>query len=138
MKLKLKSSDLKAIEAHALRNFPRECCGLLIGKFGVGTIEVHKVAEAENVLGSPVAFEADPEFVFKAIDRAERSGLELVGIYHSHPNIAARVSSKDAEIMKLWPEVAWLILNVVGDRVLERKAYVLKNGEIEELELVVS
>lgn len=135
MRLKLKLGNLKTIEAHALKNFPRECCGLLFGKFSENTIEVEEIAEAENVLGSPVAFEADPEFVFKAIDHAEKSGRELVGLYHSHPNITAYVSARDSELMKLWPRAAWLILSVMKDRILELKAYVLENNKIEELEI---
>jgi proteasome lid subunit RPN8/RPN11 len=158
MHLKLNRDGLKAIDGHALKNFPLECCGLLLGKFGKNllsrfaewltrlllgkfgenVIEVKEVVEAENVLGSPVAFEVDAELVFKTIKRAEKSGLELVGIYHSHPNIAAYVSARDSEIMKLWPGVAWLIASVVKDRILERKAYVLKNGKTEELEIKTS
>lgn len=137
MKLKLKSADLKAVDAHALKNFPRECCGLLFGRLSEGAIKVEKAVEAENVLGSPVAFEADPEFVFRAIDRADQGGIELVGIYHSHPDIAAYVSTRDLEVMKLWPGVAWLILSVTKGRVLGRKAYILDKGKIEELEIEV-
>jgi len=135
MNFKLSRDGLNAIDKHALLNFPRECCGLLLGKFGGNVIEVKEVVEAENVLGSPVAFEADAELVFKTIKRAEKSGLDLVGIYHSHPNIAAYVSARDSEMMKLWPGVAWLIVSVVKGHILERKAYVLKNGKIEELEI---
>lgn len=138
MKLKVKPAYLEVIDSHALKNFPRECCGLLFGKFGEDTIEVREIVEAENMLGSPVSFEADPEFVFKAVDRAERGGLELVGIYHSHPNIAAYVSARDSEVMKLWPEVAWLILSVAKGRVLDRKAYAFENGKIQELEFETS
>lgn len=138
MNLKLKRDGLRAIDGHALKNFPRECCGLLLGKFEKNVIEVEEVVEAENVLGSPVAFEVDAELVFKAIKRAEKSGLELVGIYHSHPNIAAYVSSRDSEIMKLWPGVAWLIVSAARERVVERRAYILKDGGIEELEIVAT
>ena len=138
MNLKLNRDDLKAIDEHARKNFPRECCGLLLGKFEKNVIEVKEVVEAENVLGSPVAFEVDAELVFKTTKRAEESGLELVGIYHSHPNIAAYVSSRDSEIMKLWPGVAWLIISAAKERVIERKAYILKDGRIEELEIVVT
>lgn len=137
MNLKLNCDDLKAIDEHALENFPRECCGLLLGKFEKNVIKVEEVVDAENVLGSPVAFEVDAELVFKTIKRAEESGLELVGIYHSHPNIAAYVSSRDSEIMKLWPGVAWLIVSAAKERVIERKAYMLKDGEIGELEIAV-
>ncbi|MFQ6129500.1 MAG: Mov34/MPN/PAD-1 family protein [Candidatus Hadarchaeaceae archaeon] len=138
MNLKLNRDGLKAVDGHALKNFPRECCGLLLGKFGKNVIEVKAVVETENVLGSSVAFEVDAELVFKTIKRAEKSGLELVGIYHSHPNIAAYVSARDSEIMKLWPGVAWLIVSVVKDHIPERKAYVLKNGKIQELEIETS
>jgi len=138
MNLKLNRDDLKAIDGHALKIFPRECCGLLLGKFGENSIEVKEVVESENVLSSPVAFEVDAELVFKAIKRAEKSGLELVGIYHSHPNIAAYVSARDSEIMKLWLGIAWLIVSAAKERVVERKAYILKDGRIEELEIVAT
>lgn len=138
MNLKLKRDGLRAIDGHALKNFPRECCGLLLGKFEKNVIEVKEVVEAENVLDSPVAFEVDAELVFKVIKRVEKSGLELVGIYHSHPNIAAYVSSRDSEIMKLWPGVAWLIVSAARERVVERRAYILKDGGIEELEIVAT
>ncbi|MDI6642659.1 MAG: M67 family metallopeptidase [Candidatus Hodarchaeaceae archaeon] len=138
MKLKLRPSDLKTLEAHALEAFPHECCGLLLGHFRGDEIEAVEVVKAENVKRSPVTFEAAPEFVYHQYRRAEERGLELVGIYHSHPNIAAFVSSHDFKIMELWPGVAWLILSVAKDRVLERKAYALKNGKIEELKLLSS
>ena len=138
MDLKLSRDGLKAIDGHALENFPRECCGLLLGKFGENVIEVKEVVEADNVLGSPVAFEADAELVFKTIKRAEKSGLELVGIYHSHPNIAAYVSARDSEMMKLWPGVAWLIVSAAKERVVERRAYILRDGGIEELKIVAT
>ncbi len=138
MNLKLNRDGLKAIDVHALKNFPLECCGLLLGKFGKNVIEVKEVVEADNVLGSPVAFEADAELVFKTIKRAEKSGLELVGIYHSHPNLSAYVSARDSEIMKLWPGVAWLIVSSTKERVIERRAFVLKDAGIEALEIVAT
>jgi len=135
MNLKLNRDGLKTIDEHALKSFPRECCGLLLGKFEKNVIEVKEVVEAENVLGSPVKFEVSPELVFKVLNRAKTKKLKLVCIYHSHPNLAAYVSARDSEIMKLWPGVAWLIVSVVKDCILERKAYVLKNGKTEELEI---
>lgn len=137
MKLKLRREDLKAIDEHAFKNLPHECCGLMIGKSSSYALEVVEVIQAENLLGSSVAFEADAEIVFKAIDRAEKKKLELVGIYHSHPNVPAYVSARDAEIMKLWPGVAWLIISVTKDRIIERKSYAMDNREIEELEIEI-
>ncbi|MEW6222019.1 MAG: M67 family metallopeptidase [Candidatus Hadarchaeota archaeon] len=138
MKLKLKQGDLKAIAAHALKSYPKEGCGVLLGNFKKNAIDVMEVVEAKNVKGSPVEFEADPQLVFEAFKRGEKKGLDLVGIYHSHPNMGAFVSSRDAEIMKLWPGTAWLILGVAKNKVDEQKAYILKNGVIEELDIEVS
>ncbi|MEW6592949.1 MAG: M67 family metallopeptidase [Candidatus Hadarchaeota archaeon] len=135
MKLKIKSGDLKAISANAMKSYPREGCGILLGNFGKDSIEVKEVAHAENVKSSPVEFEADPQLVFKAFTRGEKSRLDLVGIYHSHPNMGAFVSAKDAEMMKLWPGTAWLILGLTKERVNQQKAYMLKNGAIGELEV---
>lgn len=138
MRLKIGQSDMRAIDANALKSYPKECCGLLLGKFGENEIDVKKVVEAGNVLGSPVAFEAEPELVFKIFQKAERGGLELVGVYHSHPDIAAFVSSKDAEVMKLWSDTAWLILSVGKKRVLERMAYTMKNDKVEKMAIDTS
>jgi proteasome lid subunit RPN8/RPN11 len=138
MKLRIRPLDLRAIDIHALESFPLECCGLFFGRYSGGTIEVKEVMKARNRLGSAVAFEADPEFVFRAIDRGNKMGLELVGIYHSHPNIAAYVSARDLEIMKLWEGTAWLILSVKDGLILERKAYTFRNGKVEDLELIIS
>jgi proteasome lid subunit RPN8/RPN11 len=138
MKLQLRREQLEAIDKHALKNFPRECCGLLLGKFVGDFIKVEEVAEAENVLGSAVTFEIDSEFVFKVIDRAEKSGRELIGIYHSHPNVPAYISSSDNEIMRLWPGVAWLVLSVTSQGVEERKVYAMIKGKVLELKIEIA
>jgi len=134
MKLKIKRQDFRYIENHALKVFPLECCGLLIGKMGKGIFEVKEVIRAENVHESEVSFEADAELVYKAITVAEAKELELIGIYHSHPNMHAYISAMDAEMMKLWPNVAWLVLGVSEKQIIEKKAFMLKESKIVELE----
>lgn len=128
---------MRKIEAHAIRGYPIECYGLMLGKVGKDLIEVEEVVEGKDLSSSPVSFEADPEFVYKEYKRAEELGLQLVGIYHSHPNLHAFVSSRDAEFMKYWENLAWLIIGVGRDRILERKAFMMKKGEVEELKVVV-
>lgn len=138
MKLKLKSFDLRAIEKHALESFPLECCGLMVGKVAGEIFYVKKVVPADNIHKSSVSFEADAELVYRAIDEAEAKGLELIGIYHSHPNTHAFISAADAEIMKLWPSVAWLVLGVTREKIVEKKAFMLKNGKAVQLEIEIS
>ena len=76
--------------------------------------------------------------VYKVHKDAEKRGLQLVGIYHSHPNMHAFVSSRDAEFMKYWGHLVWLILGLSKERVLERKAFTMKNKNIGEIEVEVS
>jgi len=137
MKLKIKRRDFRYIEKHALKVFPLECCGLLIGKIGKGIFDVKEVIQAENVHKSEVSFEADAELVYRAVNAAEVKELELIGIYHSHPNMRAYISAADAEIMKLWPNVAWLVLGVSKKRIIEKKAFMLKDGKIVVLEIKI-
>ena len=138
MKLKIKRWDLESIEKHALKVFPFECCGLLVGKMGKEIFDVKEVVQAENVQKSEISFEVDAELVYRAIDAAEAKRLELIGIYHSHPNMKAYISARDAEIMKLWPNVAWLVLGTTGKKITEKKAFVLKKGKVADLALVIS
>jgi len=137
MKLKIKYRYFESIEKHALKVFPLECCGLLIGKMGKGIFEVKEVVQAENVHKSEVSFEADAELVYRALDAAEAKGLDLIGIYHSHPNMRAYVSAVDAEIMKLWPNVAWLVLGVSENQIIEKKVFMLKESKIVGLEIKI-
>lgn len=133
MRLRMKTAVMKAIESHALSEFPLECCGLLFGKLDKDAMEVMSSVEADNLLGSRTAFEVSPEFMYAQYKRAEKKGLDLVGIYHSHPNVPAYVSSRDLEFMRFWADAAWLILSVGEGRVIERRAYMHRRGEIVEL-----
>lgn len=137
MELELRRGHLEELKSHARESYPQECCGLLLGRLEGKVARVEEVAKAKNLLGSSVAFKADPELVFKVLDQAEARGLELVGIYHSHPNLSAFVSSSDREVMKLWPGVVWLILGTRGKEVKELKAYVFQGGAILEAKVRV-
>jgi len=138
MKLEIKSSDMRKIDAHALKAFPYECVGLLVGTTTKNVFDVKKVVKAKNMLPSPVAFEADPESVYGANKDAEERGLQLVGVYHSHPNMHSFVSSRDAEFMRHWRHLAWLILGLSQSEVLERKAFAMKGKVAGEIDLEIS
>ena len=109
----------------------------MIGKVAEEIFDVKKVVRADNLHRSSVSFEADAELVYRAIHEAEAAGLGLIGIYHSHPNIGAYISAADARIMKLWPKTVWLVLGVAKEKIVEKKAFVQKNGEVAELGLAI-
>ena len=71
---------LERIVAHARRDFPNECCGMIAMTDG-RAVGVH---EAENIAASPLRFEVDGMEVHRTIESIEDAGGELGAIYHSH------------------------------------------------------
>jgi proteasome lid subunit RPN8/RPN11 len=77
--------------AHARREAPVECCGLLAGKGGTATVCYPLL----NELASPVAYRAEVHSLFDAFRDLRRRELELLAIYHSHPTSPAQPSRVD-------------------------------------------
>jgi proteasome lid subunit RPN8/RPN11 len=67
---------------HVERHAPLEACGLLAGKQN----QVEKVIFVRNQAQSPVRFVMDPYQQLQAFEWIDSSGLELLGIFHSHPS----------------------------------------------------
>lgn len=79
--LSLSRVHWQAMRRHVARRSPLEACGLLAGK---GT-RVELVLGVPNSLHSPVRFRMEPRAQWRAFQRIEAAGLDLIGIYHSHP-----------------------------------------------------
>lgn len=69
------------MRSHVESTRPREACGLLAGK---GEL-VSDVLQISNQNGSETTFRMDPVEQIRAFNWMEANGLELIGIYHSHP-----------------------------------------------------
>jgi len=110
-----------------------EICGFLLGRLEGECFKVHELYKAENVsLTKEVSFDVDPRDVYEAHAYAEKRGLDVVGIYHSHPGPPSP-SLTDMKCMEDWP-IAWLIISSIDGSVA---AYIAKRGSIEELEVQV-
>lgn len=128
-RLIVREEDLKKLVDSALGG-EAELCGLLLGLFD-GEDAVAKLFEPlENVSPSPLQFVARPEDVYKAHVKAEELGLDVVGIYHSHP-APPTPSQADVEGMRRWPSV-WLIVSSLDG---SAAAFQLVDGEVREVEL---
>lgn len=79
--LALTRSQIQAMRLHVNAGLPLEACGLLAGREGT----VQKVIPVANHAHSPVRFRMDPVEQLQAFNWMEANGLELVGIFHSHP-----------------------------------------------------
>jgi len=117
------------LEEEARKMFPIEACALLFGETTRKEVVVERVVMASNKLQSTIRFEIAPETFASAFFEAEKEGLELVGLFHSHP-APATPSSVDLECMKLWSDVIWLIFSSIDGNLA---AYQMKNGKVREI-----
>ena len=133
MFLRLKESQITLLTKEAYRRNPIEACALLFGKSSKTACFVKKVVVAPNSLSSTVEFVISPELVVGELKKAEMEGLELVGIFHSHP-AAPYPSAVDLKNMKLWVNVFWLIFSLTEGKIA---AYFLRNNTLEEIKLKI-
>jgi proteasome lid subunit RPN8/RPN11 len=123
---------LERVVAHAQRDEPHECCGLVATRDGRATA----VYETENLAASPLRFEMGPELARLAFS-IEDDGDELGAIYHSHTRSAPEPSQTDINFAALWPGVAWLIVGLDAGAV-DVRCWRIDDGVVSELELVVA
>jgi len=114
-----------AIAQHGERDYPREACGL-IG----GTVEgERKVAARLEPLAnlrddSPRdRYLISPDAFRDAAERLARDGLEVVGVYHSHPDHPPRPSAFDLE--HAWPWLSYVIVGVAHGRAEQSRVWIL-------------
>lgn len=106
---------LQALARHAAVAYPEECCGFLFGVEDCGGgVLVQRVLPARNEHpGDPRRrFLIAPETVLAARKEARGLGLEIVGYYHSHPDLPAEPSEHD--LADAWPNVSYLIVPVAN------------------------
>jgi proteasome lid subunit RPN8/RPN11 len=124
------SELLEEVVAHALRDAPDECCGL-IGVRGGQAVSVHAM---ENLAHSPMRFEVDGPELFKVLTAIEDAGGELGAIYHSHTRSAPYPSQTDLTFAANWPGVEWLIVGTAGAEP-EVRSYRIDDGAIVEVDV---
>jgi [CysO sulfur-carrier protein]-S-L-cysteine hydrolase len=110
----------------------QECCGLLAGREDVIT----HIFPAVNALASPTAYEIAPRELFRLMREIRVAGVELMGIYHSHPNERNEPSPSDIE-RAYYPDVAHFILSPQADAAQPVRAFFIRDGKVEELEVQI-
>lgn len=81
----LSAAQRQVMFDHVSSCYPEEACGLLGGQAAEATCRVAAALPVENVLHSPVRYRMEPSAQLQGFLWLEEQGLDLVGIYHSHP-----------------------------------------------------
>lgn len=136
-RLTVPSDQWNAMRAHVDRCSPREGCGLLAGKGDA----VRKALEIANQAHDTTRFRMDPIEQIRAFNWIEANGLELVGIYHSHPaspttDLATGTGPSPTDIS----EAAYPVVYVIWSRPAgdwQAHGYWIQNSRASEVELLV-
>jgi len=126
-----------AMRRHAERDYPAECCGVLLGRrftrAGSGVVrevvEVHACANTLAGVSGQQSYAIAPEELIAAQRAARERGLDIVGFYHSHPEHPAQPSPSDIR-EAYWPDCVYVIVSVAERTAREMNAF-LAAGEGE-------
>lgn len=110
---------------------PNESCALLFGRKDSSSLLVDEVFIAKNIDDSQVNFTISNEQLIQGYKIAEEKGLEVIGIFHSHPNSEPYPSLTDKKFMEINP-VSWVIFSNITNNF---KAFLFES-EIKEIPIV--
>lgn len=122
--LRLAPGVLDAMVQRAKEGYPYESCGLLVGRGDAeGGPRVVRLAPAKNLRQERAAdrYLLDPDDFMAADRAAQADGLEIVGIWHSHPDSPAWPSVTDLEAA--WEGYSYVIVSLSQGRLAEVRSW---------------
>ena len=122
-KIILKQSDKKLLAQYSENQKPNEACAILFGKDN----QVLDIFLTENIEESPVNFTISNEQLIEGYKIAEEKKMDVIGIFHSHPNSDAFPSNTDKKFMQSNP-VVWIIYSGINKNF---RAFVLESDSVE-------
>lgn len=132
--MKISDAQLKQIYAHAKKTYPHECCGFLLGHFDDGGF-VRDVRPATNQNRDRTdRFIISGEEFAQTQFAADEAGLDIIGIYHSHPDWPPIPSQTD--MASAWEEIYYLIASVHEGMPLNTNVWRLADEGVRRFEWV--
>ncbi len=128
-KIIISESQKKILANHADNEKPNESCAILFGTSDGQKTKVKEIFLTKNIDESPVNFTISNEQLIKCYKTAEEREMEVVGIFHSHPNSDAYPSNTDKKFMNSNP-VVWVIYSGITK---DFKAYAFESNILEVL-----
>ena len=102
--IRIESEVWQSMVKHAREAYPNECCGAMLGSTDGETknVKVGMVLENAFVGAQAARYELRPEDLLAADKAAREKGMDLIGIYHSHPDCDAYFSKTDLQNSCPW------------------------------------
>lgn len=117
--------------AHALCEYPNECCGVLVGAGSV----VSDLYRITNKAASSYRYLMDPQEFLEVDQASEKKGLEMLAFYHSHTHSDAYPSQTDVRMAleSGWVDVYYVLISLMDKTKPNIRAFHIDDdGNIEE------
>src|SRR5829696_10260242 len=114
--IRISEQQLQEIREHGIRDYPYECCGLLLGQYGAEgklVTETYPISNAREESAKRNRFLIEPEELMRGERYARGRDLEVIVFYHSHPDSPAVPSQYDLE--HAWPTYSYIIVSTGAD-----------------------
>jgi proteasome lid subunit RPN8/RPN11 len=127
--IRIDKKSIAAVTAHAERDYPHECGGMLIGRFEaegrkvvVETFPLENAREEEARNNRVLIL---PKDVLRAEKYARERKLDVIGYYHSHPESPAVPSQYDLDhALPVW---SYIISSVIEKKVVDIRSWEMEN-----------
>ena len=126
--IKIAEPHLTEMRAHGERDYPYECCGLMLGRFDEGrknVVETYAISNAREEAAKRNRFLIRPDELMRGEKYARDKGLDVVGFYHSHPDDVAVPSKYDLE--HAWPTYSYIVMSVEKGRAVDLRSWEMES-----------
>jgi proteasome lid subunit RPN8/RPN11 len=116
------------MRAHGERDYPFECCGLMLGRFVDGrkeVLETYPISNAREEEAKRNRFLIRAEELMRGEKYAREKALDVVGFYHSHPDDVAVPSQYDLE--HAWPTYSYIVIAVEQGRAADLRSWEMES-----------
>ena len=102
--IRIESEPWAQMVTHARETYPNECCGAMLGSTDGNQKNVRVAIPLQNAFeGAQAArYELRPADLLAADKAARERNMDLIGIYHSHPDCDAYFSRTDLQNSCPW------------------------------------
>ena len=128
----LSEKDKEELAKYAEAEKPYESCAILVGNETDENWTVKEIVLTENTTKSEVMFTISPDKEFEVDQKAKESNMEIVCIFHSHPESEAQPSETDKKFMRVNP-FPWIIYS---GKTNEMNCFILEDENVKQISII--
>ncbi len=134
--MKLNKDIIDNIYAHAIEEYPEECCGIIVGKGDIQTIHIFENIQNRMHAEDPARYPRDARTAYfiertefdRVISSTLKKGESVIALYHSHPEHEAYFSEEDVAAQTVFgepefPEALHVVVSVMDRKIHDMKCY---------------